>query len=165
MKTGFVRTMLAPALLLAALGGCKDLISGGDDVQREQYRVAHGRWQDAALTSYSYVLELACACAPTSELRAVRVTVQNGTVVERRYESNDPSQRTPASETVFGPYDTVDELFAAVDQAIDDESDVLNVIYHLTYGVHTLLQWDPDSATADDHLVVRVTGFSLPIVN
>lgn len=165
MRTGFVRRMLAPALLLAALAGCKDLVSGGDDVQREQYRVATGRWEDAGLTSYSYVLELACACAPTSELRAVRVTVQNGTVVERRYESNDPSQRTPASETVFGPYDTVEELFAAVEEAIERESDVLNVIYHPTYGVPTLLQWDPDSATADDHLVVRVTGFAPAIVN
>lgn len=165
MKIGFVRAMLAPALLLAALGGCKDLISGGDDVQREQYRVAHGRWQDAGVTSYSYVLELACDCAPTSELRAVRVTVQNGTVVERRYESNDPSQRTPASETVFGPYDTVEELFAAVDDAIRRESDVLNVVYHPTYGVPTLLQWDPDSARADDHLVVRVTGFAPAIVS
>ena len=165
MRTGFVRTLLAPALLLAPLGGCKELISGGDDVQREQYRVAHDRWEDAALASYSYVLELACACAPTSELRAVRVTVLNGTVVERRYESNDPSQRTPASETVFGPYDTVEELFAAVDDAIDRDSDVLNVIYHPTYGVPTLLQWDPDTATADDHLVVRVTGFAPAVVS
>lgn len=165
MKTGFVRTVLAPALLLAALGGCKDLVSGGDDVQREQYRVATGRWQDAGLTSYSYVLELACACAPTSELRAVRVTVSNGTVVERRYESNDPAQRAPAPEAVFGPYDTVEELFAAVEEAIERESDVLNVIYHPTYGVPTLLQWDPDSARADDHLVVRVTGFATPVVN
>lgn len=160
MRSGFVRWMLVPALLLSALAGCKDLISGGDDVQREQYRVASSRWEDAGVTSYSYVLELACACAPMSELRAVRVTVQNGAVVDRRYESNDPAQRTPASETVFGPYDTVEELFAAVQTAIGRDSDVLNVIYHPTYGVPMLIQWDPDSADPEDHVVVRVTGFA-----
>ncbi len=160
MRSGSVRTVLAPVLLMTALGGCKDLISGGDDVQREQYRIAHDRWEDAALTSYGYVLELACACAPASELRAVRVTVQDGTVVDRRYESNDPSQRTPASESVFGPYDTVEELFRAVNDAIGRDGDVLSVAYHPTYGVPTLLQWDPDGATAGDHLVVRVTGFA-----
>jgi hypothetical protein len=160
MKTSFVRSMLAPALLLSALAGCDGLISSGDDVQREQYRIATARWEDAGVSSYSYVFELACACAPTSELRPVRVTVQNGAVVSRVYESNDPAQRTPASEAVFGPYDTVEELFAAVQNSIGRSSDVLNVVYHPTYGVPTLLQWDPDSADADDHLVFQVTGFA-----
>lgn len=160
MKTRFVRWMLAPALMLAALAGCKELISGGDDVQRKEYRVATTRWQDANVASYSYVLQLACECGAPNELRPVRVTVQNGAVVSRRYESNDSTQRTPASEAVFGAYDTVEELFAAVETSIAGESDVLNIIYHPTYGVPTLLQWDPDGSDADDFLQFRVTGFA-----
>lgn len=160
MKRRFVRPMLAPALLLAALAGCQDLISGGDDVQREQYRIATGRWEDANIASYSYVLQLACECGAPNELRPVRVTVQNGAVVSRRYESNDSTQRTPASEAVFGAYDTVEELFDVVEGSIAGDADVLNVVYHPTYGVPTLLQWDPDGSDADDHLQFQVTGFA-----
>lgn len=160
MKTRFVRWMLAPALLLGALAGCEGLLSDGDDVQREQYDLATGRWEAANVTSYSYVLSLACACAPLSELRNVRVTVQDGAVVSRVYESNNPAQRTPASEAVFGPYDTVEELFAAVQNSIRGDADILNIVYHPTYGVPTLLQWDPDSTDPEDHLVIEVSGFT-----
>lgn len=160
MRNLFVRSMLAPALLLVSLAGCEGLISGGDEAQRQQYRVAVDRWEQANIASYSYVVELFCACAPAADLRPVRVTVQNGAVVSRTYVSDNPAQRTPAPEAVFGPYDTVEELFAAVNNSIGQDADVLNVVYHPEYGLPTLLQFDPDSSDPDDHLIVQVTGFT-----
>ncbi|HEX6041953.1 DUF6174 domain-containing protein [Longimicrobium sp.] len=161
MKTRLVRWMVMPALLMGALAGCDGVLGGdGDEVQREEYRRATGRWEAANLSSYSYVLTLVCSCAPASELRAVRVTVRDGAVVSRVYESNDPSQRTPASAVTFGPYDTVEELFAVVQNSIGRDADLLNVAYDPTYGVPLLLQWDPDSSDADDNLVFQVAGFT-----
>lgn len=161
MKIRFVRGMLAPVLLVGALAGCDGLLgSGGDEVQREEYRAAASRWAAARVSSYSYVVTLICGCAPASDLRPVRVTVRNGAVVSRVYESNDPAQRTPASADVFGPYDTVEELFDVVQSSINGEADLLNVAYHPEYGVPILLQYDPDASDPDDDLIFQVAGFA-----
>lgn len=161
MKTRLVRWMVMPALLVGALTGCDGILGGGgDDVQREEYRRATGRWEAASVSSYSYVITLICACAPASELRAVRVTVRDGAVVSRVYESNDPSQRTPASATTFGSYDTVEDLFAVVRNSIGRDADLLNVVYDPTYGVPLLMQLDPDASDTDDNLVFQVVGFT-----
>jgi Family of unknown function (DUF6174) len=160
MKNLFVRSMLAPALLLGALSGCEGLLSDGDEVQREQFAIATARWDAANVGSYSYVITLVCDCGTVTELRPVRVTVQNGTVVSRVYESENAAERTPAPAAIFGPYDTVEELFAAVETAIDGDSDVLNVVYHPQYGAPTLLQWDPSGGGSGDHLIFQVAGLA-----
>lgn len=160
MKILRMRSLLALALLPAALAGCDGLLgSNGDDVQRDELAAARGRWAAANIDSYTYVVSLFCACGSATELRAVRVTVRDGAVT-RVYESNDPAQRTPAPEAIFGPYDTVEDLFTAIQNSIGNNADVLNVIYHPTLGVPTLLQYDPDSGDADDHLVFEVAGFA-----
>lgn len=157
-----MRTLLAPALLLTALSGCEGGLLGGDGdkAQRDELRAARNRWEVANVNSYSYVIELFCACGTPTQLRPVRVTVANDAVVSRVYESNDPALRTPAPEAVFGPYDTVEELFAAVENSIGNNADVLNVAYNPTVGVPVLLQYDPDSGDADDHLVFQISGFA-----
>jgi hypothetical protein len=158
MKNLFVRSVLAPALLLGALSGCEGLLSDGDEVQREQFALANARWDAAELDSYSFVITLVCDCGTATELRPVRVTVEEGSVVSRVYESNNPAERTPAPAAIFGPYDTVEELFDAVETAINGDSDVLNVIYHAEYGAPTLLQWDPSGGGSSDHLIFQVAG-------
>lgn len=161
MKIRGVRWMAAPALLAAALAGCDGLVgSNGDEVQREQYELAFDRWTAADVSSYSYVLTLVCDCGTEAELRPVRVTVEDGAVVSRVYESDDPEERTPASEAIFGPYDTVEELFTVVANSIGKDSDLLNVAYGPDYGVPILLQWDRDASNADDNLVFQVADFA-----
>lgn len=161
MKILRIRSLLGLALLPAALAGCDGLLgSNGDQVQRDELAAARNRWEAANIESYSYVITLFCACGTASQLRPVRVTVANGAVASRVYESNDPSLRTPAPESIFGPYDTVEELFTAIQNSIGNNADVLNVVYHPTLGVPTLLQYDPDSGDADDHLVFELAGFA-----
>lgn len=161
MKILRMRSLLALALLPAALAGCDGLLgSNGDEVQRDELAAARARWAEANIDSYSYVINLFCECGTASQLRAVRMTVRDGVVASRLYESNDPAQRTPAPESIFGPYDTVEELFTAIENSIGNNADVLNVVYHPTLGVPTLLQYDPDSGDADDHLVFEVAGFA-----
>jgi hypothetical protein len=160
MKIGFVRSVMAPALLLAALSGCEGLLADGREGQREQFTAATGRWDAANLASYSYTLQLSCECGIVSLQNTIVVTVQNGTVVSRVYQNTNPP--TPAPESPFGAYDTVEELFAAVEDAIGTEADLLNVVYHPTYGVPVLLQLDPSSSDPDDHLAFQVSGFTVP---
>ena len=155
------RVRWTAALLAASLAGCDGLVgSNGDEVQREQFAFASGRWAAADVSSYSYVLTLICECGTEADLRPVRVTVEDGAVVSRVYESNDSTQRTPAPEAIFGPYDTVEELFVAVENSIGKDSDLLNVAYDPEYGVPLLLQWDRDSSDPDDNLVFQVVGFA-----
>ena len=156
MNTRSFVTMLLPVLLLSSLSGCKDLLGASDDVQRTELRNAEARWQAAGIQSYEFVLLLNCACGDPDELRNVRVRVENGVPVSRTYESEPFG---PAPEAIFGPYDTAEELFSAVRGAIGREADLLNVVYHSTYGVPLLLQLDPDVDDPDDHLAFQVTGF------
>jgi hypothetical protein len=158
MKTLFVRSMLAPALLLAALSGCNGLLSDGRDGQREQFSAASSRWDAANISSYSYTLQLACDCGIPALQNTIVVTVQNGTPVSRVYQNSNPAVTAP--ENPFGAYDTVEELFAAVEDAIGEEADLLNVVYDPTHGLPVLLQLDPSSSDPDDHLAFQVTGFT-----
>jgi hypothetical protein len=161
MKILRMRSLLASALLLSALTGCDGLLGGdGDGVQRDELQAARGRWDAANIDSYSYVISLFCACGTATQMRPVRVTVVNGAVASRLYDSNDPSLRTPAPESIFGGYDTVEELFTVIQNSIGNNADVLNVAYNPVVGVPTLLQYDPDSGDPDDHLVFEVAGFT-----
>ena len=54
----------------------------------------------------------------------------------------------------------MEELFAAVEEAIGRDADVLNVGYDPKYGVPLLLQWDRSSSDPDDQLVFQVTEFT-----
>ncbi|HST63234.1 MAG TPA: DUF6174 domain-containing protein [Longimicrobium sp.] len=157
MKTFFVRWIALPALLLATLSGCEGLLSDGGEEQRNQFRAANNRWQAANLDSYDYTLELVCACGTPTELRNVTISVENGVPVSRVYTGTPPGN-APAS--IFGDYDTVEELFAAVEEAISRDADLLNVIYDPTYGVPLLLQWDPSTRDPDDHLAFQVSDFT-----
>lgn len=157
MKTLFVRSMALPALLLAALSGCEGLLSDGGEQQRAQFRSATSRWEAANLGSYSYRLNLVCDCGTAAELREVVITVQNGVPVSRVYTGNPPSN-APAS--VFAAYDTIEELFEVVNDAISRDSDLLNVVYHPTYGVPLRLQVDPSTSDPNDHLAFDVTDFA-----
>ncbi|HEX6369596.1 MAG TPA: DUF6174 domain-containing protein [Longimicrobium sp.] len=151
-----IRWMMVPALL-AALAGCE--LGDDDSFQSRKLTEARTRWESRNVTSYSYVLELQCFCAPAAELRPVLVTVRNGAVASLQYYHENPAQRTPAPASIFGPYDTVDELFDIVDDAIDRDADVLQVGYDEEYGFPSALNVDYD-AGGDDQKLFFVTQFT-----
>ena len=148
--------MLAPALLLASLSGCEGLLNDGDDEQRQQYTAALARWNAAGIDSYEFTLGLACECGDMDDLRDIEVTVENGVVVSRVYDDDG----TPAPEAIFGAYDTVEELFAVVARSITMDADLLNVGYHVTYGLPVVLQLDPNDRDPSDYLLWEVLDFT-----
>lgn len=150
------RWMTIPALLLATvLGGCLD---NSDSFQRNKLNAARTLWNSKNVASYSYILELQCFCAPASQLMPVLVTVQNGAVASVQYWDEDPADRTPAPASVFGPYDTVEELFDFVGEAIRQDADVLQVGYDAEYGFPNVVNVDYESG-GSEQLLFFVTQF------
>lgn len=151
------RWIAAPVLLLAMLAGCN--LGNDDTFQRQELARAQARWNSKNISSYSYVLELQCFCAPASQLMPVLVTVQNGTVASLQYWNEDPSKRTPAPASVFGPYDTVQELFDVIADAIDRDADVLQVGYDEEYGFPDVVNVDYQAGGSEQKLFF-VTRFT-----
>lgn len=147
---------IAPALLLPLLAGCE--LGDNDEFQRQNLAQARLRWAGKNVTSYSYVLELQCFCAPATQLRPVLVTVQNGAAVSLEYYHENPAQRTPAPADIFGPYDTVEELFEIIDDAIDRDADRLQVGYDQEYGFPDIANIDYEVGGSEQILFV-VTRF------
>lgn len=153
-----IKWIAAPALLLATLAGCE--LGNDDSFQRDNLTQARARWDSKDVSSYSYILELQCFCAPATDLRPVLVTVQNGQVASLQYYHQNPAQRTPASAAIFGPYDTVEELFDIIDDAIDRDADVLQVGYDPEYGFPSAVNVDYQ-AGGDEQRLFFVTQFTV----
>lgn len=151
------RWMMVPALLLSTLAGCD--LGDDDSFQRQNLAQARTRWDSKDVASYSYILELQCFCAPASELKPVLVTVNNGAVVSLQYWNENPNNRPPASASIFGPYDTVEELFELVAHAIDRDADVLQVGYNSEYGFPEAVNVDYE-AGGSEQLLFFVTQFT-----
>lgn len=150
------RWRMFPVLLLAALAGC---LGDTDSFQRDKLSAARTLWDSKNVSSYSYVLELQCFCAPASQLSPVLVTVQNGAVVSLQYWDEDPADRTPAPASVFGAYDTVEDLFYFIADAISRDADVLQVGYDPTYGFPNTVNVDYE-AGGSEQLLFFVTRFT-----
>ena len=87
-----------------------------------------------------------------TELAPVLVTVTNGVVTSLQYWDSNPSKRTPASAAIFGPYDTVEELFDFIADAIDKDADVLQVGYDAEYGFPNVVNVDYESGGSEQRL-------------
>jgi hypothetical protein len=147
------RRIAVPALLLAALAGC-DVVGGDiDNFQRDKLSQARTQWDGKNVASYSYILELECFCAPASELKPVLVTVQNGAAASLQYWNEDPAKRTPAPAATFGAYDTVEELFDVVEDAIERDADVLQVGYDPEFGFPQIINVDYQVGGSDQKLL------------
>ena len=147
---------IAPALLLSLVAGCG--LGDDDEFQRQNLAQARLLWKGKNVSSYSYIIELQCFCAPASQLRPVLVTVQNGAVAALQYYHQNPAQRTPAPADVFGRYDTVEELFDIIDDAIDRDADLLQVGYDDEYGFPDVANIDYESG-GSEQILFFVTQF------
>ena len=122
---------LALVLATTALAGaCVDW-SGPDGGDGDTFSIARGLWDDAALTSYEYVIQRRCLDCPSDRSsRRVTVTVRNDAVVNRVYTGT--TEAVPASEATY--YPTVEGLFAELQQLLSATSDVNRVSYSATLG-------------------------------
>lgn len=153
---------LAVALLLAvAAAGCDNPFDN-DQFQREELARARALWSREGGPSYTFTLELQCYCAAGTSLAPVAVTVKNGQPVSRIYAKKLPADPSiAASAEVFGPYDTVDELFKVIENAIDRDANVLQVGYNDEKGFPEIINLAVKGGTANDQRIVFISDLAL----
>lgn len=153
---------LAGALLLAvAAAGCDNPFDN-DRFEREELARARALWAREGGPSYTFTLELQCYCAPGTSLAPVVVTVQNGQPVSRIYKKAKPADPSvSASAEVFGAYDTVDELFEVIEDAIDRDANILQVGYNDAKGFPEVINVAMKGGASNDQRLLFITGLAL----
>ena len=136
------------------LAAC-DNITGVDDLDRAQ-RELDGNWdrfERSAPQSYSYIVRITCEC-PAEVTRPVVVWVDRGSVEFLFYE--DDGRPVPLS--IADSFPSVEQLFDAIQDAIDRNADSVDVEYDFTYGYPTSVYIDYDRRVADEELSVTTRG-------
>ena len=148
-----------------ALGGCASSTSSGGTTATETETVGDGtaplnlgdtqkmlnqamaKWERAGLHSYSYRFERNCFC-PEEWRKATTVTVVRDSVASARYV--EPDAQVPAEN--IERYQTVGELFAKLQEAIDRKAYHMEITYDPTYGYPTSAMIDYDERMADEEM-------------
>lgn len=139
-------------LILASfvvLAGCGIL---DPDDRRDDLADARRRWDSLNIVSYEYVLQRSCFC-PIETVRPYRVRVLNGAVVDAR------DVETGAAPPAGLPILTIPELFAVIEDALDQSAYSLEVDYDAQRGYPVRIAIDYDRQTADEELGFRASEF------
>ncbi|MDH3290689.1 MAG: DUF6174 domain-containing protein [Gemmatimonadota bacterium] len=111
---------LGAALILA---GCS-LLEPGSALQ-DDLTARRGAWESLGYTDFAYTMAVRCVCTGIVDV-PTRVTVTNsGSSALAFVSSGDP---VPAEYHSW--YLTIDQLFDAIQQAIDDKAELISVVYH-----------------------------------
>lgn len=144
--------LLVFVVLLIGLTACR---SAGQSPQGVLNRNRNS-WNDQAPSHYQFTLQVGCFCVPDFT-RPVQIEVRDGTVVSKSYADNGQA----VNNDFFESYDTMDELFAVIEKAIEDEADVIDIAYHPDYGYPEQISLDYIKEALDDEVAYRVLTFSV----
>ena len=140
---------LAVALLAGACSGSPFDASGAEaDLQ-----AGRSRWRQQGTPDYAYTIRRVCFCGP-EVAGPVRVEVRGGHTVKVETFGG----RTLAMGA-FDRLDTVEELFAAVEDAIERDPHQLTAAYDPTRGHPVALAVDYDRYAVDEETGFQVTDF------
>ena len=142
------RALLGGAMLLPVLAACENA-TGTDDLDRAQRALDRNwdRFESSAPPSYSYTVRINCECS-SDVTRPVVVWVDRGFVEYLYYE--DDGRSVPFS--IADSFPSVEELFDAIQDAIDQDADLIDVEYDATYGYPTSVYIDYDRRVVDEEL-------------
>lgn len=148
------RSLLAALAVALPLAACEN-ITGVDDRDRAQRELDRNwnRFERSAPLSYSYTVRVDCNC-PRAITRPVTVWVDRGYVEYLFYE--DDGSPVPFSYASYFP--SAEQLFDAIQDAIDRRADYIDVDYDFTYGFPTNVYIDYDRRVADEELSVTTWG-------
>ena len=148
------RALVGVALLVSPLAAC-DSVTGVDDLSRAQSELDRNwdRFQSTAPLSYSYTVRVACDC--TSDVtRPVTVWVDRGSIEYLLYADDN----RPVPLSISNSFPSAEQLFDAIQDAIDRQADFIDVEYDFTYGYPTSVYIDYDRRTADEELSLTTWG-------
>ncbi len=111
-------------------------------------------WAAQGIDDYQYTLQVSCFCM-VDATRPVTITVQNGQVASITYVDDG----TAADPALFEQYDTIDEIFAVIDEAAAQEPARLDVTYDEATGVPQSIAIDISEQMADEELYLEISDF------
>jgi hypothetical protein len=132
------------ASVFGAAAACSITDPGGRSGQALDLARNRQRWASASLHDYEFDYQLSCFCGPDAT-EPVHIIVQNDqitSVVRTR-------DGLPAG-TKYGGWPRVDELFAEVQQRLDQRAARLDITYDPTYGYPISIILDIELMAADD---------------
>ena len=118
--------------------------------------LARGRavWASRNVSNYRFTVRVVCFCP---EIRNVVIEVRNGVVVSRTYEDDG----TPVDSEFLAQYDTVEKLFAVIQEAVDQKAVRLDAMYDPTFGYPKEAFIDISEQIADEEIGLSVRSFAV----
>lgn len=150
MKTAIVRG-LAAAVGMLVIASCSSLVGPGEELV-----TARMKWSQHHQSSYSMTILRSCECTPQMT-GPVRVIVENGQVVSRKY--THTGEAVPAAYASW--FTNVEGLFDRIAEIHAEDPDQIDVSYDATLGYPTGISVDFNKRMADDEFSLSVTDFSL----
>lgn len=119
-------------------------------------QAAQQQWQAQQIVSYSYGLSVSCFCLDDA-LQPVVITVTDGetTAIVKAEDG------APAAAEFFEAYNTVEKLFALIQQAIDEGAAEITVTYDPTLGYPTEIKLDGNTQIADDERFLTMSDLQV----
>jgi hypothetical protein len=145
--------LLGPAFLCALLAGCGLFTKSELDEERARLEDARATWRARGPAGYTYVFRRICFCAPAAT-NPVVIQVRQRSVVSVRYEDTGAA----VDPSLLPLYPTVEGLFEIVEEAIDQEAEVVEATYDPTLGYPTSITLDGSSMIADDEATLTASG-------
>ena len=135
---------IVPGLLLLAGTSCSITATTARSAEELELTRNRQRWASAAMHDYEFDFQRMCFCL-TEATEAVHIVVRQDVIasVVRTRDGQPASMRVVA-------WPRVDELFADVQQRLDQRAARLDVRYDATYGYPRSIVVDVAFGTADD---------------
>jgi Family of unknown function (DUF6174) len=114
---------------------------------------AFSTWRSQGLEGYRFRWQRTCFC-PVELIAPAVVTVRDGVVVAAELE--DDGSAVPAED--LGRYETIDDVFAALFDAIRGSAYLIRVRYHPDRGYPETLYVDQDLRIADEEYGLEISG-------
>ncbi|NIM92219.1 MAG: hypothetical protein GTO18_00680 [Anaerolineales bacterium] len=116
------------------------------------------RWESADLADYRYVLRVGCFC-PDEIINPVVVEIRGDAVASITYQETGEQPGENALQ-FFNAYDSVEELFAVIEDAMKQDPAEMSVEYDPNFGVPISISIDYDRMMADEELYLEISEFS-----
>jgi hypothetical protein len=155
-RTRSKRLLLAAASLALALGAC-GLGPFGPAGPADELRAARAEWERRGIASYRYSISRSCGeCVPGADAPA-RVEVRDGRTVS--VTALVPAR--PIRPELFESFDTVEDLFATVEEVIAGRPYRFSASYDPRLGYPLEYSADLDREYVDDERGFVVQGFEV----
>ncbi len=148
--------LLTVTLLFVALAACSVLGDAQQGRMRDELKQSQQRWAAQHVANYRYSLQTRCFCPPeitqpvVIEVRNGVATSVIGTTVGGRVNTEH-----------FSRYNTIEKLFAVIQDAIDKHAAVIAVNYDATFGYPTSINIDFDTRAIDDEISFTTDSFEV----